>query len=194
MRKSDIKKIIPLVAILAVFIIGFIIVNVVNRKNEQKQTEEQEAAIVFMVEPDDVTEFVINNREGETIAFTEKNENGETKWESTEVEAEGEIDQDVVKTTLDNLCNISTTNFLTDVSPEDCGLAADRDDFVIKCSDATYTLTFGDTNPVTRETYFIVNNDTSVIYTVDSTSQTNYLSVNAGYFVSQNVSENATQN
>ncbi len=134
-----------------------------NSKQEEAQEEASEGESVLLIDPDDIQEVSFDIDE-EPVSFR-KEESGE--WKKTDDET-FPVDSSMILYALDTVADLRSERTLKDPEdPSEYGLQEPQQEITLTDENGEETvLSIGDSNAVTGNDYLILNQDTSVVYTV----------------------------
>lgn len=163
MKKKGISLVIGVAAVGCLCGAYFLLKN----QNEKAAEQEQEAAsgeTILELDSSVISAISFETSQG-TCSFVKK----EDVWK-LESDETFPVDEDALLSPLSQLEELKAVRTLTEVkSAADFGLEqAQNKIFVTDTEGTTYTLTIGDTNESTGDDYLMMNEDPSVIYTIDS--------------------------
>jgi hypothetical protein len=168
MKKQKLQLII-LLALLVVFVCGYFGLQKYNKDAAAKESEPTYIAL-SLGDDADVTKMHVTNTNGD---FTLEKSDGET-W-SLKEDSTVDIDESKITTKLNSLKSITSDQVVEDYSDlADFGLATPAETVEITLSTGdTHTIKIGDYNNTVNK-YYILVDDNTTIYTVNSIIKTNF--------------------
>ncbi len=162
------KKAAPLMIGIIIFILLFAGYLFLKQKNAADA--EVQADVLYSYSTDDITQFSFVDTDGETLSFTLSDDG----W-IYDASSDYEISEDEVTSLLSNVASMNVNNTLQDVSDlADYGLATPSNRVSFTAGEATVTIYIGDYNATTESQYIYLNDDTSVIYAVETDLTTTF--------------------
>lgn len=166
------KRLLLMVAVIAVFIAGALVLKNMNEAREaaDKAAATEDKPVVLTVNKDSLTE-ISYTIDGETLRFTK----AEDKWQYADDPA-FPLNESKVTAMADALSSLTASRKVADTldQAEEYGLKTPSCTVTAALADGTkYTLYLGDKNAVTNDTYAYVDGSQTV-YTVASSAASNF--------------------
>lgn len=193
------KKAKSLIVLILILLIAVIVLFFVNRSFKKKDTttsfidettgetitvevddsgEKAEDITVFMVEVDDITGFTIYGLLNESYEF-ELDEDKQT-WKYVKDESI-DIDENVINECLGYFSNMTTSLIINGHDASEYGINEDSRYIIVEAGGNQTKISFGDSNSMTQERYYVINDDYDNIYATKS-GVGNLLSLNLDYY------------
>ncbi|MGN0352283.1 MAG: DUF4340 domain-containing protein [Roseburia sp.] len=164
------RQFVIILAVLVVMILAYVGIHFYNKKAEEKEAAEEDAATVTITDfdTDDVTAFSYQLN-GETLSFTKEGDN----W-LYDGDATLDLDESVMETMLSAASNLTATEELDDYdSLADYGLDAPENTITITTSEGVITLMVGNSNEITGD-YYIMTGDSDTVYLIGSSLSSSF--------------------
>ena len=195
------KKAKSLIVLILILLIAVVVLFFVNRSFKKNKTtsfvdettgetitievddskdsnESLEDITVFMVEDDDITGFTVYGLLNESYNFA-LDEDKQT-WKYVDDEAV-DIDENVINECLGYFSNMTTSVIINGHEASEYGINEDSRYIIVEAGGNETKITFGDSNSMTQERYYVINDDYDNIYATKS-GVGNLLSLNLDYY------------
>lgn len=193
------KKAKSLIILILILLIAVIVLFFVNRSFKKKDTttsfvdettgetikvevddseDKTEDITVFMVEEDDITGFTVYGLLNESYDFV-LDEDKQT-WKFVNDESV-DIDENVIDECLRYFSNMTTSVIINGHDASEYGINEDSRYIIVEAGGNETKITFGDSNSMTQERYYVINDDYDNIYATKS-GVGNLLSLNLDYY------------
>lgn len=144
---------------------------------DDSQTDTEDLTI-FMVEEDDVTGFTIYGMLNETYEFILDEDKQTWKYQS---DNSVDVDENVISECLDYFTNMTTSTIINGHDISEYGIDENARYIIIDAAGNKTKFTFGDSNSMTGERYYVINDDYDNIYATSS-GVGNLINLNLDYF------------
>lgn len=193
------KKAKSLIILILILLIAVLVLFFVNRSFKKKDTttsfvdettgetitvevddseDKTEDITVFMVEEDDITGFTVYGLLNESYDFV-LDEDKQT-WKFVNDESV-DIDENVIDECLGYFSNMTTSVIINGHDASEYGINEDSRYIIVEAGGNETKISFGDSNSMTQERYYVINDDYDNIYATKS-GVGNLLSLNLDYY------------
>lgn len=186
--KRQKKQLLALALVLLALVLAGVGIYAYQKHQEKQEEEENEASVeVYRTDAGDISEIFFEADGNQTLHLMKQ----EDAWVAPE-NAETEIDQDAVSTTVEDLCDVKASRVLENKDASEYGFDNPLGQLKLVADGQEILFTIGMQNDLTGEYYLVKDNDTSRVYVVDDSLYTLAQKTTEDYAVIESEEEDDT--